>query len=93
MSNNKSRRVTLHSFQGTKSAPEEQRPGEDYWRLIGHSGAVVETDDSPVGRLSSGPRVLVQFDVDPAALGLHCHNPLARALWIRETDLADEADR
>jgi hypothetical protein len=92
MSNDQSRRVTLHLFQGTKSAPEAQRAGEDYWRLIGHSGAVVETDDAPVGRLPSGPRVLVQFDVDPADLGLHCHNPVARALWIKGTDLVDESE-
>lgn len=91
MSNNELRRVTLRSFQGAKCAPKEQRLGEDYWQLIGYSGTVVDSDDSPVGRLASGPRVLVQFDVDPAALGLHCHNPVARSLWVQETDLADEA--
>lgn len=58
MSDNKLRRVTLRSFRGAKSAPEEQRLGEDYWQLIGYSGAVVDSDNClsdawPAGLVSS----------------------------------------
>lgn len=80
-------RVTLRSFRGATQSPADADPRHDYWRLVGQHGEIVDADDTSIGRLAEGPRVLVQFDNDPAALGLHSHNPVPRALWILTSDL------
>ena len=78
--------VRLASFQARASAPNGTPPHEDYWRLIGSSGEILETDssDDEDYRFS---RYLVRFDVDVAVMGLVCHNPVPNTLWILKSDL------
>ncbi|MBB3192821.1 hypothetical protein [Roseateles terrae] len=79
--------VILRRFNGEVSAPEGTAPDHDYWRLIGQIGQVRDLDDSRLGLSAQQPRrMLVQFQVDPNSLGLHCHNRLARALWVQVED-------
>ncbi|MEL6265592.1 MAG: hypothetical protein AAFR52_08075, partial [Pseudomonadota bacterium] len=79
-------RVRLRSVLDTATRPEGVEGGEDYWRLIGCPGTVIDPGEGMPGFRGS-PRVLVQFDRDPAVMGLHCHNGPPRALWIRMADL------
>jgi hypothetical protein len=83
-------RVTLRSFRGTTSAPEETRDTDNYWLLVGHSGAVVD-DVSKIGRHPNGERLLVRFDQDVAAMGLACHNKVPNALWLFVSDLVPDS--
>jgi hypothetical protein len=81
-------RVVLKTFLGT-SRGSAVRPADDFWRLIDCTGTIVDDDDAHVGgRHPRGRRVLVRFDTDVRALGLHCHNPVPDALWIFTADLA-----
>lgn len=73
-------RVVLKSFNGVFAAPDECKPSENYWLLVGQRGTVLE----PKNERS---RVLVRFDVSVESLGLHCHNALENTLLILETDL------
>jgi len=74
------RRVILHSFNGSTSAPGDCKSGENYWLLIGQCGTVLEAKNER-------SRVLVQFDVSVEGFGLHCHNPMENTLLILEEDL------
>ncbi|GLS95312.1 hypothetical protein GCM10007918_26040 [Piscinibacter gummiphilus] len=76
------RRVILHSFNGSTSAPSGCKPEDNYWLLVGQSGTALE----PTNERS---RVLVKFDVSVVGLGLHCHNPVENTLLILEGDLRD----
>jgi hypothetical protein len=78
--------VILRSFNGLKIAPvdETQDNYNNYWLLIGEGGLVVK--DTPCNGIDSD-RVLVRFHVDVGSLGLHCHNEIENALWIRRNDL------
>lgn len=77
-------RVRLVTFQGSPAPTEPPRADEDYWRLIGTCGTVVD-DRTPTW--SQAPRCLVQFDDPPSRHGLACHNPVPDALWIALSDL------
>jgi len=80
-------RVRLETFRGTRTSGAE-RPGEDYWRLIGSTGEIVDDDDAHVGgRHAAGRRVLVRFDCNLGRLELECHNALPDTLWIFISDL------
>ena len=79
-------RVELVSFDGHLQAPENTDPREDYWKLSGALGSVVELGPEEQLAFFHG-RVLVQFDIDVAALGLECHNPMPNSLWILKSDL------
>lgn len=74
-------RVVLQCFNGTTEGPPGRKPSDDYWRLIGSTGVVLEPTNAR-------GRVLVRFDEDVAALGLACHNPEPNSLLIAESDLA-----
>ena len=73
-------RVILRTFNGASAAPTGCSPGNNFWRLIGEKGTVVE----PV---NSAGRVLVQWDEPVSRLGLHCHNPVPNSLYILASDL------
>lgn len=82
------RRVVLATFRGTHAAPQAVRRDEDYWRLVGSRGGIVDVDDTHAGgRHPRGRRVLVRFDDEVAALGLACHDAVPNALWIFIADL------
>jgi hypothetical protein len=72
--------VVLRSFNGTETAPTDCDPAENYWRLIGESGTVIE-------QINQRKRVLVQFNRAISSHGLHCHNPIKNSLYILESDL------
>jgi hypothetical protein len=73
-------KVRLKSFNGLATPPDGCRNSENYWRLIGYSGVVVEPKNDRC-------RLLVQFEESIEALGLHCHNPIENSLYILESDL------
>jgi hypothetical protein len=70
--------VVLVTFNGEKFSDEDVAPNENYWKLIGERGKVIE-----FGEL----RVLVQFNCDIDSFRLENHNPVKNSLWILESDL------
>jgi len=84
-------RVRLTTFNGARRWNErgEVYQPEDYWKLIGESGTIVQdpSEVSMYASFSDQPRVLVKFDKSVAAHGLICHNPVPNSLWILVTDL------
>ena len=86
-------RIRLKSFLGMTSAPDGILGHENYWRLIGMSGSVVQDVIPPNFGGSEGDRILVKFDQSISELGLECHNNVENSLWIMASDLEfDEAE-
>jgi hypothetical protein len=80
-------RVVLNTFLGT-AQPASPPKRDNYWRLVGGQGTIVDADDAHAGgRHAHGRRVLVRFDAGIAAAGLDCHNPVPDSLWIFVQDL------
>ena len=75
------KKVALKSFNGSLVAPQDVKPQEDYWKLIGSKAVVsqLSTDNNN--------RVLVTFECDLSNLGLACHNQIPNSLWILVNDL------
>jgi hypothetical protein len=73
------KRVVLKSFDGSLSAPQDIKPEENYWLLIGSKAVVEFADDTD--------RVLLKFEHDLQSLGLANHNDLPNSLWILISDL------
>lgn len=73
-------RVCLASFNGTAASLDPSPNGDDFWRLIGQAGTVVDEKNDCA-------RCLVRFDISVASQGLHSHNPIENTLWILESDL------
>lgn len=73
------KRVVLKSFKGSLIAPQDVKPEENYWQLVG-SKAVVEV-------ASNTDRVLLKFERDLSSLGLVSNNEVPNALWILISDL------
>jgi len=73
------KRVVLKSLKGSLIAPQDVKPEENYWQLIG-SKAVVEA-------ANNSERVLIKFERDLARLGLVNHNQVPNTLWILIGDL------
>lgn len=82
------RKVLLATFLGSKHPPDDVRPSEDYWRLIGTNGTIVlEESQTSMARHQRGLRVLVQFPGSITDMGLACHNEVPDSLWIFVSDL------
>lgn len=73
------KRVVLKSFNGSLTAPEDVKPEENYWQLIGGK-AVVEVANNT-------DQVLLKFERDLSTLGLTAHNGKPNSLWILISDL------
>lgn len=73
------KRVVLKSFKGSLIAPQNVKPEENYWQLIG-SKAVVEF-------VNNTDQVLLKFERDLSSLGLANHNEIPNTLWILISDL------
>jgi hypothetical protein len=73
------KRVVLKSFNGSLLAPQDVKPEENYWLLIGYK-AVVEVANNT-------NRVLIKFERDLSSLGLINHNEVPNTLWILISDL------
>ena len=78
-------RVRLVRFEGVSAAPSDVLVHENYWRLIGSSGEVLEAANEPAAQVQG--RVLVRFETNVSALGLECHNVAPNSLWIMQADL------
>ena len=77
--------VRLKTFLGSKSSPDDVDKSDDYWKLIGQSGTVI--DD----KLADKERVLILFDKNLDDFQLANHNPIKNSLMIKKGDL--ELDR
>jgi len=73
-------KVKLKTFNGDREAPQDCSSSENYWLLIGKSGAIVKPENHR-------SRVLIQFDEQVSDLGLHCHNKIPNSLLILSSDL------
>jgi hypothetical protein len=80
-------RVRLESFWGTKIPPESVEEAENYWKLVGEKGVVIQVEDSGDSHDKNGLQVLVQFDRSIEEHGLSCHNVSPNSLWIFVQDL------
>ena len=81
-------RVLLKSFNGTLGAPDDVEEHEDYWKLIGHTGVVVDDGRQSHFFFQDGHlRMLISFDADLKKFDLENHNSFANSLWIRINDL------
>jgi hypothetical protein len=76
--------VKLVSFNGKKTQPKKFMPEENFWKLIGMDGRIIEND--PKKGISKN-RLLVKFDLSLSDLGIPNHNELPDSLWIADTDL------
>ena len=73
------KRVVLKSFKGSLIAPQNVKPEENYWQLIGRK-AVVEV-------ANGSDRVLIKFERDLSILGLTNQNEQPNSLWVLISDL------
>lgn len=80
-------KVILRTFAGSANAPAGTANNENYWRLIGTTGIVIDDKNPDWAPLLGGHRVLVLFDTNPSDSGLESHNEVPNSLWIAVTDL------
>lgn len=73
--------VRLKTFLGTNNPTEEIDKSDDFWKLIGQSGTVINDN------LADKERVLVLFDKDLEDFQLANHNPIKNSLKIKKSDL------
>jgi hypothetical protein len=79
----KNERVILKSFLGTTKRRRGTSDRENYWKLIGEKGNII--DD----RVTNG-RVLFLFESNLDDYRLENHNPIKNSLWIKMSDLKSE---
>ncbi|MDP1800410.1 MAG: hypothetical protein Q8L81_03610 [Bacteroidota bacterium] len=60
---------------------EEVTDNENYWKLIGEKGKIIDDREINDGR------VLVLFENDLNYFGVENHNPVKNSLWIKKSDL------
>ena len=73
--------IKLKTFLGTLSSVDNVDKREDYWKLIGEIGTVIDDTEIVNGR------VMVLFKRNLDELGLENHNSIPNSLWIRLSDL------
>lgn len=74
------KKVVLNTFNGSKTAPVEINPAENYWQLIGAKAVTVNVAEDNL-------RVLLRFERDLSALGLTCDSETENSLWVLISDL------
>ena len=80
--------VKLKSFFGMTEAEEDVNESENYWKLIGTCGKIVEARTKPhPAYLDRGVQYLVQFSDIIEKYNLTIHNPLPYSLLLFESDL------
>lgn len=72
-------RVKLKTFHGKLKATSVVDENEDFWKLIGKTGQVLEVMD--------GNTAVVLFDDNLDDYGLENHNPIKNSLMIKKSDL------
>lgn len=75
--------VTLKSFLGTTEVKKFTKERENYWKLIGEKGKVIDVHQD-------NDKVLVHFEIDLDDMNLENHNPIKNSLWIKKSDLTLE---
>ncbi|WP_397362421.1 DUF6678 family protein [Olleya sp. R77988] len=73
--------VRLKSFLGTLTSSEKVNENENYWKLIGETGRVIENENIKNGR------VLVLFKNNLNDYNLENHNQINNSLWLKKSDL------
>lgn len=73
--------VKLKTFLGTVKSSKKVKERENYWKLIGERGKVI--DDTEI----NDGRVLVLFDKNLNEFKVENHNPIKNSLWIKKSDL------
>ncbi|SFB27888.1 hypothetical protein SAMN05660845_2365 [Flavobacterium swingsii] len=73
--------IKLKLFLGTLAPTKRINDNENYWKLIGEKGKVID-----VREINDG-RVLVLFDKNLDEFRVENHNPIKNSLWIKKTDL------
>ncbi|MBA0885033.1 hypothetical protein [Flavobacterium undicola] len=81
MSIEKNTKVRLKSFLETQSPKAKTHPENNYWKLIGENGTVIDEIKNENGR------ILILFDNDLDYFGVANHNPIKNSLWIKVEDL------
>jgi len=74
------KKVALKSFAGSKVAPADIDPAENYWQLVGAKAVTVKVAEDNL-------RVLLKFEMDLKALGLTSHSDEESSLWVLISDL------
>jgi hypothetical protein len=74
--------IRLKSFLGTLKPTGEISEKENYWKLIGEKGEIIDDTENE--------KVLILFDKNLDELNLENHNPIRNSLWIRKADLEIE---
>ena len=77
----KNSRVRLKTFQGLSKSTHDVDDNDNYWKLIGQCGTVIDNE------LDDIEKVLVLFDVDLDIFQLANHNPIKNSLMIKIKDL------
>lgn len=80
---NKDTEVVLKSFLGTLTPTKKIFDDENYWKLIGQKGIVIDDE-------TNNGRVLVLFKNNLDDFNVINHNPIKNSLWIKKTDLEIE---
>jgi hypothetical protein len=70
--------VKLKTFLGKTFSKEDENTMDDYWKLIGLNGTVIDEDNG---------KVLVKFKNNIDDYNVSNHNPIKNTLWINKYDL------
>jgi hypothetical protein len=73
--------VKLKSFLGTLNPEKNILDHNNYWKLIGENGKVIDERENYAGR------ILILFDKNLDEFEVENHNPIKNSLWIKKTDL------
>ena len=76
----KGSKVKLKTFLGELTAKKRTDPINDYWKIIGQRGEIIDDD-------FYNERILVLFENDLDQFGVANHNPIINSLWILPKDL------
>lgn len=73
--------IKLKSFLGTITSKEQVANRDNYWKLIGEKGKIIDIDEN------NNDRYLVLFDKNLNDFEIENHNPIKNSLWIKKLDL------
>ena len=73
--------IKLKTFHGTSEPSIKVKHRENYWKLIGEKGVVLEDADFNLDK------VLVLFEKNLDDFDLENHNPIKNSLYIDKRDL------
>jgi hypothetical protein len=73
--------IKLKSFLGTLKPEKNILDFNNYWKLIGEKGKVIDEIENESGR------ILILFDKNLDEFKVENHNQIKNSLWIKKTDL------